>query len=489
MKDKTLYAELTVQADKRYTGVFCELVRQTAAPARLPEKQIRRMETAVKEAYMNAVAHAYGPDSPGPVSLFTRLDGTRLRISIRDQGIPFDESLEPVPLSHGPGSGHGLQLIRNIADEVQWISLGPKGKELCLVFHLDLSDVQTPIEKIQEADVPQPAKKTYTIRRFRPEDGIGVARCAFDAYGYSYPGADLYTPRRLTELNKSGDLISMVAVSDQTREVVGHCSVQRCYMGPTGEVGQAVVKRTDRGGSLTGQILIGLQEEVIKEGLCCLVNHEVSSHAVSQIIAHRAGFKPCGLALGAMPASMDFKKLTGRVPQRESCVVSMKLIVPPAPGVVCAPSRHRDMVAGIYESMGKPVTFQSSPALPGPGEVAIYVNRSWNTADIQVKRPGDDTLGDIHRCLRDLLEIGNVDVVYLELPLDQGGTDELCRGAEEKEGFFFTGLGPSSVTPGGESLYLQYLNTELDMSLLKIATPMGKEIFDYITLEKQRWGK
>ncbi len=114
------------------------------------------------------------------------------------------------------------------------------------------------------------------------------------------------------------------------------------------------------------------------------------------------------------------------------------------------------------------------------------MNRAWNTADSQVKRPGDDTLGDIHRCLRNLLEIGNVDVVYLELPLDQGGTDELCRGAEKKEGFFFTGLGPSSVTEGGDSLYLQYLNTKLDMLHLKIATAMGKEIFDYVQRERQR---
>jgi hypothetical protein len=183
---------------------------------------------------------------------------------------------------------------------------------------------------------------------------------------------------------------------------------------------------------------------------------------------------------------MDFKKLTGKVPQRESCVVSMKLLIPPKAADVNVPTHHRDMVAAIYESMGKPVTFHSSPALSGPGEVSIFLNRSWNTADIQVKRPGDDTPADIRRCLRDLLDIGNVDVVYLELPLDQGGTDALCRDAEEKEGFFFTGLGPSSVTPGGESLYLQYLNTELDMSHLKIATPMGKEIFDYVARERER---
>lgn len=498
MKEEKEYAELTVQADKRFTGVFRDLVRQVLAPAGLPEKQVRRLEMAVEEAYMNAVAHAYEPGCPGPVSLFVGFDGTRVQICIRDLGIPFDASLEPVPSAHESAEDsavpRGLQLIRNIVDEVEWISLGSEGKELRLISYIDNDrsgscvDQSQPVAQTQGGPGPQ-AEKTYTVRRFRPEDGVGVARCAYDAYGYSYPSPDLYTPRRLVELNKSGALISMVAVSDLTQEVVGHCSAQRCYQGATAEIGQAVVKRADRGGSISGQIFKGLEEEVIREGLHCLVSHEVSSHPTSQIMTHRVGFKPCGLALGAMPASLNFKEMTGKVPQRESCVVSMKLLSSTVPTVVCAPSHHRDMVARIYESMGKPATFQSSPTLSGPGEVAIYLNRSWNIADIQVRRPGDNSLADISRCLRDLLEIGNVNVVYLELPLDQGGIDDLCRGAEEKDGFFFTGLGPSSVTGGGESLYLQYLNTELDMSHLQIATPMGKEIFAYVALEKRRVGK
>lgn len=495
MKDKKEYAELTVPADNRFTGVFRELVRQVITPAGLPEKQVRRLEMAVEEAFMNAVAHAYEPGSPGPVSLFIERDETRVKISIRDLGIPFDASLEPVPSADESAENsavpRGLQLIRNIADEVQWISLGAEGKELRLIFYIDKDRAGSCVEPLQAqaGPGPEPAEKTYTVRRFRPEDGVGVARCAYDAYGYSYPSPDLYTPRRLVELNESGALISMVAVSDLTREVVGHCSAQRCYQGPTAEIGQAVVKRADRGGAISGQIFKGLEQEAIREGVHCLVSHEVSSHPASQIMTHRAGFKPCALALGAMPASLDFKKMTEKVTQRESCFVSMKLLSSPAPAVVCAPSHHRDMVAGIYESMGKPATFQSSTPLPGPGDLSIYMNRAWNTADIQVKRPGDNSLTDISRCLRDLLEIGKVDVVYLELPLDQGGIDDLCRGAEEKEGFFFTGLGPSSVTGGGESLYLQYLKTNLDMSHLQIATPMGKEIFAYVALEKQRVGK
>ena len=375
MKEEKEYAELTVQADKRFTGVFRDLVRQVLAPAGLPEKQVSRLEMAVEEAYMNAVAHAYEPGCPGPVSLFIGLDGTRVQIGIRDIGIPFDASLEPVlepvPSAHESAEDsavpRGLQLIRNIVDEVEWISLGSEGKELRLIFYIDNDRSGSCVEPSQLVAQAQPqsdpgpqAEKTYTVRRFRPEDGVGVARCAYDAYGYSYPSPDLYIPRRLVELNKSGTLISMVAVSDLTQEVVGHISAQRCYQGATAEIGQAVVKRADRGGAISGQIFKGLEEEVIREGLHCLVSHEVSSHPASQIMTHRVGFKPCGLALGAMPASLNFKKMSEKVTQRESCVVSMKLLSSPVPAVICAPSHHRDMVARIYESMGKSATFQSS---------------------------------------------------------------------------------------------------------------------------------
>ena len=265
---------------------------------------------------------------------------------------------------------------------------------------------------------------------------------------------------------------------------MGHCSVPRYYLGGTAEVGEAVVNPSCRGVSLADRISKGLVKEAIKEGVSSMVDHEVSSHPASQILASRADFIPCALALGAMPASLEFKNMSGKVSQRESCVVCMKQLTSPVPSVLCAPSHHREMLENIYSAMDKPVTFTSASSSPGRAEVCIKMNREWNISDIQVKRTGYDALDHIRRCLKDLLEIGQVDVVYLELPLDQGDTNNLCRGAEEI-GFFFTGLGPSSVTPGGESLFLQYLNTQLDLSLLQIATPLGRTIFDYVSREKQ----
>jgi len=62
----------------------------------------------------------------------------------------------------------------------------------------------------------------------------------------------------------------------------------------------------------------------------------------------------------------------------------------------------------------------------------------------------------------DLLEIAGAETVYLDLPLAQARTPDLCTAAEA-EGFSFSGLGPS-FAPDGDVLTLQYLNEDLDLS-------------------------
>jgi hypothetical protein len=323
----------------------------------------------------------------------------------------------------------------------------------------------------------------YTVRLLRPEDAAGVTNCFIEAFGHSYPTAYLYDPQRIAELNREGQLISAVAVANLTGEVVAHCSVQRYGSSSNAECGQGVVAHAHRGGALTGRLFELLNHEALRAGLRRLMGHEVTNHPAMQLMASRDGYNPCALALGAMPAETAFKKMTETLPQRESCTVSMKFLVPPEEAVVCVPSHHRTMLERIYTSIGRTVVFKDIPAFSGPGETTIQSNPHWGIADIQVRRIGTDTLKSIRRCLSDLCET-NTEVVYLELPLDQGGIEDVCRAAEA-DGFFFAGLSPSSVTDG-ESLFLQYLNTEIDMSHLRIATPMGKEIFDYVARERQR---
>lgn len=324
----------------------------------------------------------------------------------------------------------------------------------------------------------------YTVQRMQQEHTQGVVHCFLDVYGDSYPTKFVYNAEKLQELNESGKLISIVAVLQETGEVVGHCSAERCYPGGAAESGLALVKRSHEGHFLLAQMGHCLDREVVKAGVNCLVSHGVTSHKASQVTSRRAGYKDCCLALGAMPSSLEFKKGTGAVSQRESCVVSMKYINQPAPSVVCIPTHHQEMIQKIYDNLGKPVSFEPLPTSKERGSINVRINNAWKMGDILVQRIGTDTKSEIRRVFRELKATGEVLVAFLELPLDQGGAEDVCRVAE-KEGFFFAGLGPNTNL-GGESLYLQYLDSALDMSLIQISSPMGKKILEYVATEQER---
>jgi hypothetical protein len=326
---------------------------------------------------------------------------------------------------------------------------------------------------------------TYTFRLMQPEDAEGVVRCFREAYGDTYPTAYCYDPAKLVELNRVGALISAVAIADLTGEVVGHSAVQRYGSSANAEIGFGVVVHAHRKGSLTIPIIEVLVQGAVQRGIRRLVGHSVTNHPAMQILSARLGFTTCALALGAMPASTTFKKINEQLTQRESCVLDMKFCVPPEPVMVCPPKHHRAMVERIYEAVGKPATFRSLPESSGAGQVEIRINHAWSIADIHVRRIGTETAAEIWRHLSELTEVEKIDIVYLELPLDQGGIDGVC-GDAEAAGFFFAGLSHSSAADDRESLFLQHPNTKIDMSSLVLATPMAREIFDYVVKERQR---
>ena len=82
----------------------------------------------------------------------------------------------------------------------------------------------------------------YDIYRFKPEHAPGIAHTFSDVWGDTYPNSYVYEPDKLTELNETGELVSIVSVERQTGEVVGHCAAIRCYPGGAAEASQAVVQ-------------------------------------------------------------------------------------------------------------------------------------------------------------------------------------------------------------------------------------------------------
>ena len=88
--------------------------------------RVSAWELAITELVTNVCRHAYRDTRPGPLQLRLELDEA-LRISIRDEGAPFDPSAVPDPPDPDPRDpdtwpegGMGLHLVRSAGDTLTY---------------------------------------------------------------------------------------------------------------------------------------------------------------------------------------------------------------------------------------------------------------------------------------------------------------------------------------------------------------------------------
>jgi hypothetical protein len=373
-------------------------------------------------------------------------------------------------------------------DEAHWTNLGRDGMELRVTKARPRGDVT---EHLPEAaltpfhpDAPLAPEQTYTIRLLQPPEAVQVSRCIYRAWSYSYLNDDLYYPDRIAHLNATGQLVSVVAV-DETGEIVGHMALERPDLGPIAETGQAVVSPAHRGRKLMERMHTFLEDEARRLGLVGIFGQPVTSHPFSQHVEEGFGAHVCGVSLGLAPRSLTFKGIRSEPSaQRESLLLYFKYLGAPPTAAVYAPEAHRPMLERLYATLQAPADFRAPAPPEGSGEVVVSMLHNFGAGTIRVRRVGADTVAEVRRARRDLCETAAAEVVYLELPLAQAGTPALCAAAEA-DGFFFSGLAPR-FAPDGDALRLQYLNTELDVSRLQIASPFGRELLDYVAAERAR---
>lgn len=95
------------------------------------------MRMAVDEACSNIIEHAYGGEDRGDINLRCQKLPSRLKVTIKDHGEPFNPALVAEPDIHAPleerdSGGLGLFLMRQLMDEVTF-EFSPKGNVLVMV--------------------------------------------------------------------------------------------------------------------------------------------------------------------------------------------------------------------------------------------------------------------------------------------------------------------------------------------------------------------
>lgn len=261
LKEKKL--SLKIPNDRNVIPIALNFVKSIAQILGFTTKQLIEIEIAVEESIVNVIEHAFSPDELCYFDIHCEAMATALKISVADQGLPFDPRLLPEykigeDLDNSSALGLGSYLIKSLMDEVEYLNLGAEGKVLNLIKYFPSLFVETSNSIQLETDLTEKIPKDHRIevevRQMLAKEAIEVSRCFFDAYGYSYVHEHVYYPERLAALNESGELFSAVAVT-KDGEVASHAALIFSQFHPgVAELAMGATKGKYRGHSATGKL-------------------------------------------------------------------------------------------------------------------------------------------------------------------------------------------------------------------------------------------
>ncbi len=316
-------------------------------------------------------------------------------------------------------------------------------------------------------------------------EALEIAKSVYQAYGYTYAFEPIYFPERLIELNRSGRLFSVVAVTDKN-EIAGHLAlVKHDNEARIGEMGRGVVKPEFRSQGIFKQLTEFIVGKARSEGLMGLYGEAVTIHTYSQQVGLAAGLKDCALLVGFLPQTESFKEISEELPQRESVVVHFRYLHETPTVNLYAPVHHQEMIVSLYENLGASLVIGSpDEAIDRGTEPDSLVKTSLagpkGFARIEVVRYGSNIVSEVRACLKDL-RLKNFDVIHLCLDLSDALTATYTAQFEQL-GFFFAGILPGGCA--GEALILQYLNNvPIDYGKLKVKSDEAAALLEYV---KQR---
>ena len=486
--------KLTIPNDLSYLDISLNFIRETALKFGFSQPQLGQLELAGEEAIANVIKHAFEKGEHSTFDIICERTPLGIKVVIKDKGIPFDPTLltlyDPAKVSaENRTAGMGVFLMKQAVDMVSFVNLGIGGKETRLIKYLPHKNIEEyfPGQKLEVEDQPPaPApimeKIPYDVRRMRPEEAIEVSRCAYKSHGYSFFDDNIYFPERLAELNRSEELISLVAVT-KDNVFMGHSALHYPHVGAKiAELTFAFVNMEYRGQGCMTRLCEQLFDMEKRYPLTGVYANAVTNHLFTQKVLVKYAINDCGVYLAASPGTWVFRGISGESKQRLSVILSFKYLNPPQPLTIYPPARHRAMVEKLYKNIGAEHDYRcpevnQSAAIPEKSSLKTDIYSSEECAEIWVEHSGSDLIKQVSASLHDL-RVKQLGAIYLYLSLEDQNTCSLAPELE-KLGFFFAGILPQ--TDIGDTLILQYLNNiELDYAKIQVLTNTGRELLDYV---------
>jgi anti-sigma regulatory factor (Ser/Thr protein kinase) len=471
-------ARLQIPAKTEFLPLVLDFARRIGEKFDLESAELSHLEIILEEACLNVIEHAFDSHEDGCFDvLFLRRPG-QLVLAVEDQGLPFDFRR----FESGPGSGFGMLLMRAFADEIHFINLGRQGKRIELIKNVYQAALEAPPSTSAEATEAPEESAEFTIRLMTAEDLVGMARCIYRSYGYSYSHEFVYYPEKVIEMLRNGRLKSAVTLN-RNGEVIGHLAMTMTSQeAPVGESGIAVVDPLYRGHDLFKKMKLFLVDEARRTGMQGIYSEAVTSHPYSQKGNISLGARETGILLGFSPPTMFFKKIQAeQKKERGSAVLYYLKLKDESHPPVYPPLHHQGIVKKIYEHGGfrREIRNETNelPALPPTSRVDVEVAFDESRAFLNVAGYGRDIVDLVKFRFKELCT-QKIEIIFIDLPLSHPATATICP-ALEMLGFFFCGIIPHKQQ--GDVLRLQYLNNvQIDPDAVVIVSDFGKELFGYI---------
>ncbi len=494
MDTRCEHSTLTLPNDVKYVDVAVAYVGEVAAKLGFDDEDREALARAVREAASNVIEHAFEPYEQAGFEISCDRVPLGLRVTVKDKGVPFDPAVVPEcefpsEPSLGLGPGCGILNMRESVDELHFNNLGPDGKETVLIKYLKNRSITDyfeacelgPYSNDQVPEPPAPRSAEITIRAMDPADAIEVSKCIYRAYGYDYVYEDVYYPERLIELNKSGDIFSAVAVTNDN-QIAGHGALERYEYGPLAETGIGVVKPEFRALGILSRIEAYLVDKARSEGLLGIFGRPVTTHTYTQHIGERFQLADCAVLVGNMPQPERFRGISEKLSQRETLLIHFKYLSQPPPVVLFPPPHHTEMIRALYDDLSEYSDTRSfrSAADGAPkrkSSVRTKVSQLTGVARMDIEAYGEDVVAQVKAAVREMC-LKQISIIHLFLSLCDPLTAIFTKRFEEL-GFFFAGILPLA-TPE-DALILQYLNNvPIDYSKIRVNSESAGKLLSYV---------
>lgn len=487
--DNSLLAKITIKAERNFLPLITGFVRGLALEKGLAAAQADGLENVTEEACLNVIDHAFSAGTDAYFSVSVERHPGRLVVAIEDYGLPLDWK----KLRAGQGTGLGMLLMKAFTDEVRFVNLEHNGKRLELVKNISSAPLAPALseEGFYEraarpapsapaaptaAAAPRPAARPAIaeVRELAPSEGVKLARLFYKTRGYNYED-DVFFPEKISELVESGTMVSYVAVT-QIGEFAAHMAISKKRSTSfVGETGLSAVDPEFGSAGLFEPLKRSLIERARKDEMYGLYSETALEDGLSRRINMALGAKETGILLGCVASEESVARRaalltyirTGEEPNR----------------IVYAPFHHRTMVSKIYANMGfhrQVERFSLSAGALLPGDTTRLETRivpETGLGYITALHYGPDFQDAVITQQAELLR-HKPGCIYLDLPLANPATLELC-GAAEVLGFFFAGVVPE--TSSGDMLRLQYIaRPDYTCPKMEAVTEFGVELYNYV---------